>query len=250
MHAEILARAEGLIADLGLPYRVLDLCAGDLGASSARTFDIEVYAPGADQWLEVSSVSWFSDFQARRANVRYRPAERQGHRDLPHAQRLGPRSAPRVGRAGRDEPPAGRVGARARAPPPLHAWPRGHHPVTDLDPPDPAWEGTRTELRHRHARRRRDAPDEPIALLRRWLDDAVSAGVSEPTAMTIATIGADGRPAAQDRADAAARPRPRVLHQPRQRQGPPARRASRLRRPCSTGSTCTDRSAWSATSSG
>ena len=74
MHAEILGRAEGLIAELGLAYRVLDLCAGDIGGSAARTFDIEVYAPGADQWLEVSSVSWFSDYQARRANVRYRPA--------------------------------------------------------------------------------------------------------------------------------------------------------------------------------
>ncbi len=73
IHAEILERAETLIADLGLAYRVLDLCAGDLGASSARTFDIEVYAPGVDQWLEVSSVSWFADYQARRANVRYRP---------------------------------------------------------------------------------------------------------------------------------------------------------------------------------
>ena len=53
---------------------MVDLCAGDLGASSARTFDLEVYAPGCDLWLEVSSVSWFSDYQARRANVRYRRA--------------------------------------------------------------------------------------------------------------------------------------------------------------------------------
>jgi seryl-tRNA synthetase len=51
---------------------VLDLCTGDLGASSRRTFDLEVYAPGVDRWLEVSSVSWFGDYQARRANVRYR----------------------------------------------------------------------------------------------------------------------------------------------------------------------------------
>ncbi|MDH3754299.1 MAG: serine--tRNA ligase [Acidimicrobiia bacterium] len=78
MHDEILARAEGLIADLGLAYRILDLCTGDLGNSSARTWDIEVYAPGADQWLEVSSVSWFTDYQARRANVRYRPAAGKG----------------------------------------------------------------------------------------------------------------------------------------------------------------------------
>ena len=72
-HREILARAEALLQALELHYRTLDLCAGDLGASSARTFDLEVYAPGCDRWLEVSSVSWFSDYQARRANVRYRP---------------------------------------------------------------------------------------------------------------------------------------------------------------------------------
>jgi len=80
VHADILARAEAAITDLGLSYRVLDLCAGDLGGSSARTFDLEVYAPGADQWLEVSSVSWFSDYQARRANVRYRPTGEKGTR--------------------------------------------------------------------------------------------------------------------------------------------------------------------------
>lgn len=74
VHADITARAESLLQALELPYRVLDLCAGDLGASSARTLDLEVYAPGVDQWLEVSSVSWFRDYQARRANVRYRPA--------------------------------------------------------------------------------------------------------------------------------------------------------------------------------
>lgn len=71
-HADILARAESLLRELGLTYRVLDLCAGDLGTSSARTFDLEVYSPGVDRWLEVSSVSWFRDYQARRANVRYR----------------------------------------------------------------------------------------------------------------------------------------------------------------------------------
>jgi len=71
---EILARAEATVAALGLPYRVLDICTGDLGQSHHRSLDIEVYAPGVDQWLEVSSVSWFSDYQARRANIRYRPA--------------------------------------------------------------------------------------------------------------------------------------------------------------------------------
>jgi seryl-tRNA synthetase len=72
VHADLLRRAEAPLRALGLAYRVLDLCAGDLGASAARTFDLEVYAPGTGQWLEASSVSWFTDYQARRANVRYR----------------------------------------------------------------------------------------------------------------------------------------------------------------------------------
>ncbi len=71
---DILRRAEAMLQELELPYRVLDLCTGDLSGSSARTFDLEAYAPGVDRWLEVSSVSWFRDYQARRANVRFRPA--------------------------------------------------------------------------------------------------------------------------------------------------------------------------------
>jgi seryl-tRNA synthetase len=78
LHAEILDRAEGIIRDLGLAYRILDLCSGDIGNSAARTFDIEVYSPGVDRWLEVSSVSWFSDYQARRANLRYKPEGGRG----------------------------------------------------------------------------------------------------------------------------------------------------------------------------
>jgi seryl-tRNA synthetase len=70
---DILRRAESMLQDLELRYRVLDLCTGDLSGSSARTFDLEAYAPGVDRWLEVSSVSWFRDYQARRANIRYRP---------------------------------------------------------------------------------------------------------------------------------------------------------------------------------
>ncbi len=75
---DILARSEALLAELGLPYRILDLCTGDVGASAARTWDIEAYAPGCDMWLEVSSVSWFTDYQARRANIRFRPAGGKG----------------------------------------------------------------------------------------------------------------------------------------------------------------------------
>ena len=72
---DILARAESLLRELGLTYRLLNLCAGDLGTSSARTIDLEVFSPGVDRWLEVSSVSWFRDYQARRAHVRYRTSE-------------------------------------------------------------------------------------------------------------------------------------------------------------------------------
>jgi seryl-tRNA synthetase len=78
LHAEILTRAEALLTELGLAYRVLDLCTADIGNSAARTFDLEAYAPGVGRWLEVSSVSWFRDYQARRANIRFRPTHGKG----------------------------------------------------------------------------------------------------------------------------------------------------------------------------
>jgi seryl-tRNA synthetase len=78
VHLELLSRAERVLQELGLGYRVVDICTGDLGQSHARAFDLEVYSPGVDQWLEVSSVSWFSDYQARRANIRFRPADGRG----------------------------------------------------------------------------------------------------------------------------------------------------------------------------
>jgi seryl-tRNA synthetase len=67
--------AEETCAALGLPYRVKQLCTGDLGFGSRLTYDLEVYAAGCDEWLEVSSVSNVSDFQARRANVKYKPLD-------------------------------------------------------------------------------------------------------------------------------------------------------------------------------
>ncbi|RPI33511.1 MAG: serine--tRNA ligase [Chloroflexota bacterium] len=67
--------AEETCAQLGLTYRIKQLCTGDLGFGARMTYDIEVWAPGCNEWLEVSSVSNVSDFQARRANVKYRPAE-------------------------------------------------------------------------------------------------------------------------------------------------------------------------------
>ena len=67
--------AERVLQLLGLPYRVVLLAAGDTGFGSAKTYDLEVFAPGVGTWLEVSSCSSFTDFQARRANIRYRPVE-------------------------------------------------------------------------------------------------------------------------------------------------------------------------------
>ena len=78
MHMEILERAESAIRDLGLAHRILDLACGDISGAGARTYDIEVFAPGADRWLEVSSVSWCTTYQARRANIRYRPDGEKG----------------------------------------------------------------------------------------------------------------------------------------------------------------------------
>jgi seryl-tRNA synthetase len=69
------SHAEKILQLLGLPYRVVLLAAGDTGFGSAKTYDLEVFAPGAGAWLEVSSCSVFGDFQARRAGIRYRPAE-------------------------------------------------------------------------------------------------------------------------------------------------------------------------------
>ena len=65
--------AEDVCEKLGLPYRIVQLCTGDIGIVSTMTYDIEVWAPGCQEWLEVSSCSNCGDFQARRANVRYRP---------------------------------------------------------------------------------------------------------------------------------------------------------------------------------
>ena len=71
---KLLANAEEVCRRLQLPYRVLQLCTGDLGFQSAKTYDIEVWAAGCQEWLEVSSCSTCTDFQARRANIRYRPS--------------------------------------------------------------------------------------------------------------------------------------------------------------------------------
>ncbi|HEX6559128.1 MAG TPA: serine--tRNA ligase, partial [Longimicrobiales bacterium] len=70
---ELTSHAEAILQMLGLRYRVLLLSAGDLGFSNAQTYDLEVWAPGVGKWLEVSSCSLYNDYQARRANIRFRP---------------------------------------------------------------------------------------------------------------------------------------------------------------------------------
>ncbi|MFY8000321.1 MAG: serine--tRNA ligase [Candidatus Kapaibacteriota bacterium] len=69
----LVGEAEGILETLGIPYRTILLCDGDTGFSSAKTYDLEVWSPAEQKWLEVSSCSNFEDFQARRANIRYRP---------------------------------------------------------------------------------------------------------------------------------------------------------------------------------
>ncbi len=75
VHEKLLKNAEDILQALGLHYRILNLCSGDLSFAAAKCYDIEVWAPGSDKYFEVSSVSNFEDFQARRANIRYRREE-------------------------------------------------------------------------------------------------------------------------------------------------------------------------------
>ena len=72
---KMLQDAEETCKGLGLTYRIKRLCSGDLGFNARITYDVEVWAPGCDEWLEVSSVSNVGDFQARRANIKYKPAD-------------------------------------------------------------------------------------------------------------------------------------------------------------------------------
>jgi seryl-tRNA synthetase len=72
---KMLDSAEEVCRKLNIPYRVVQLCTADLGFASAKSFDIEMWAPGCNEWLEVSSCSNCTDFQARRANIRYRPGQ-------------------------------------------------------------------------------------------------------------------------------------------------------------------------------
>jgi seryl-tRNA synthetase len=92
---ELLQRVERAIAGLELPYRIIEICTGDMGQSHHRSFDVEVYAPGCDSWLEVSSVSWFSDYQARRADIRFKRTGQKGT-EVAHTLNASALAVPRV----------------------------------------------------------------------------------------------------------------------------------------------------------
>ena len=91
----LVANAEELLRRLGLAYRVIQLCTGDLGFQSAKTYDLEVWAPGCQEWLEVSSCSNCTDFQARRSNIRFR-REAQGRIEFVHTINGSGLALPRV----------------------------------------------------------------------------------------------------------------------------------------------------------
>jgi len=92
---ELRDRAEALIAGLGLPYRIIEICTGDMGGSHHRSYDLEVYAPGCDSWLEVSCVSWFGDYQARRADIRFKRTGQKGT-EIAHTLNGSALAVPRV----------------------------------------------------------------------------------------------------------------------------------------------------------
>ncbi|MCS6965823.1 MAG: serine--tRNA ligase, partial [Candidatus Kapabacteria bacterium] len=92
---QLVAEVEAVLQALGLVYRVILLCAGDLGFASSKTYDIEVWSPCQQQWLEVSSCSNFEDFQARRANIRFR-SKHQGRPEFVHTLNGSGLATPRL----------------------------------------------------------------------------------------------------------------------------------------------------------
>ncbi|TGK61847.1 serine--tRNA ligase [Leptospira wolffii] len=81
-HKKMLSHAENILKKLGIRYRVVLLCSGDISAASSKTYDLEVWMPGLNRWMEISSVSNFKDFQARRGKIRYKSKE--GKNQLVH----------------------------------------------------------------------------------------------------------------------------------------------------------------------
>ena len=92
---QIVEHASDVARGLGLPFRILELCSGDIGFQSAKTYDVEVWSPASEEWLEVSSCSNCTDFQARRANIRFR-RKPQGRPEYVHTLNGSGLALPRV----------------------------------------------------------------------------------------------------------------------------------------------------------
>jgi seryl-tRNA synthetase len=104
----LLDNAETVLRRLELPYRVITLCTGDIGFSAAKTYDIEVWMPAQGVYREISSCSNFEDFQARRANIRFKEKGKKGHPAGPHPERQ------RAGRGQNPGRPAGELSTGGR----------------------------------------------------------------------------------------------------------------------------------------
>ena len=120
--------AEDVCRGLRIPHRIVEMCTGDLSFVAAKKYDVEMWAPGCQEWLEVSSCGLFTDFQARRANIRFR-REPGAKPEYVHTLNGSGLALPRRhDRGDRDLPERGRVGDGARRPPPVHGRDR-HHPL-------------------------------------------------------------------------------------------------------------------------
>lgn len=123
----MVADAENILQKLELPYRVISLCTGDIGFSAAKTYDLEVWLPSYAGYKEISSCSNCTDFQARRANIKYRdPDQFKGSRYVHTLNGSGLARGPHHGRHHRELSTGRRDGARARRAGSLHGRRRGH----------------------------------------------------------------------------------------------------------------------------
>ena len=134
--------AEAICRALAIPHRVLQLCSGDLGFNAAKSYDIEMWAPGCGEWLEVSSCSNCTDFQARRANIRFRRQKGRPPGASPYAQRLRPGPPPHPHRRPGELPAAGRLRDGTGGASTVHGRYRADRPVTspsDQRTPSSKW---------------------------------------------------------------------------------------------------------------
>ena len=121
--------AEDVLQRLELPYRTVLLCTGDMGFASAKTYDIEVWLPSQKTYREISSCSNTEAFQARRANIKFRPGGTGKAEFVAHAERLRPRRRPHADRDPRELPAEGRLDRDPRRAAPVHGRTGAHRQV-------------------------------------------------------------------------------------------------------------------------